>query len=132
MAFVWDASLATGVDEVDREHRELFRQIAGLDQAMRSGKGRNEIEQIVRFIGNYTANHFAHEESWMEKCGCPAAQANKLAHAQLIAKYKGYEKRLEAEGATSALALEIYNTLSSWLAEHIRKIDTQLMPAPVH
>lgn len=123
----WDVSMTTGVPSVDSEHKELFRQVEALNQAMREGKGRNEIGKILNFVGDYVVSHFANEEKAMDQYRCSAAQANKQAHNQLIAKFKELQNRFESVGASSVLTLEIHDTLKNWLVQHIRQIDTQLL-----
>ena len=127
MSAGWDVSMTTGVPQVDNEHKELFRQVASLNQAMREGKGRHEIGKILDFVGNYIVSHFAHEEKFMEDYRCPIAAANKAAHNQFIDKFKELQNRFESVGATSVLTLEINDTLRNWLVQHILQIDTQLL-----
>jgi hemerythrin len=131
MSSGWDVSMTTGVPQVDNEHKELFRQVANLNQAMREGKGRNEIGKILNFVGDYVVSHFAHEEKFMEDYRCPIAEANKAAHNQLIAKFKELQSRFESVGNSSALTLEIHDTLKNWLVQHIRQIDTQLLACTI-
>jgi hemerythrin len=127
MSAGWDVSMTTGVPLVDNEHKELFRQVENLHRAMREGKGRREIGKILDFVGDYVVSHFAHEEQMMDQYRCPAAEANKAAHNQLIAKFKELQTRFESAGASSSLTLEIHDTLKNWLTQHIHKIDTQLL-----
>jgi hemerythrin len=127
MSTGWDKSMTTGVPQVDNEHEELFRQVANLNQAMREGKGRNEIGKILNFVGDYVVEHFAHEEKFMADYRCPVAEANKAAHNQLITKFKELQTRFASAGASSTLTLEIHDTLKNWLVTHIRQIDTQLL-----
>jgi len=122
----WTQAMATGVNEVDNQHKELFRQLALLSDAMKSGQGRAKIEEILDFLGDYVVRHFAAEEKQMDEMACPAAEANKRAHAEFCATFKALRQRFDQEGAQTTLVLEISNTLSNWLVEHIAKIDTQL------
>ena len=98
MAVCWDISMTTGVTQVDNEHKELFRQVANLGQAMLEGKGRDEIGKILNFVGDYVVSHFAHEEKFMADYRCPAAEANETAHNQFIAKLEDLQKRFESGG----------------------------------
>jgi len=118
--------MTTGVPEVDSQHKELFRQLALLTDAMKNGQGRTKIEEILDFLGDYVLQHFAAEEKHMDEMACPAAAANKLAHGEFCATFKKFRQRFDEVGAQSSLVLEICDTLSKWLVEHIGKIDTQL------
>ena len=126
MPFAWDESLATGSATIDQQHRKLFAQVAMLADAMKQGKGRQEIETLLDFLGQYVVRHFAEEEKLMEATGCPAAAANKQAHAQLLVTYGDLKKRFDVAGGGLSLVLEMYDVLSKWLVSHIKGVDIQL------
>jgi len=130
MPISWNDSMSTGVLEVDNQHKELFRQVGLLHDAMAQGQGREKISKILDFLGDYVISHFAAEEAQMDRLECPAAEANKQAHADFLAVFTDLRQRFEHSGASSALVLEIHNTVSNWLVEHINKIDTQLSACP--
>lgn len=127
MAITWDLTMATGVRSVDDQHKELFRQVAILGDAMSQGKGRDEIKKILDFVGAYVVKHFADEEKAMEEYDCPVASANKAAHNALLARFKDLRTRFDATGSGPSLVLETYETLSKWLVQHIKEIDTRLL-----
>jgi hemerythrin len=122
----WNPSLATGVAKVDAQHKELFRQVGLLGEAMLRGQGRQEIGKILDFLGKYVVEHFAEEERCMEEYCCPAAAANKQAHAQLLATFGTLKAQFDREGATPTLVLDIQRKLNDWLVQHIERIDKQL------
>jgi hemerythrin len=126
MPLAWDESLATGSFDIDQQHRKLFAQVAALAHAMKEGKGRQEIHTMLDFLGKYVVQHFRAEEQLMEDLDCPAAAANKEAHAQFLAQFGRLRKRFEGDGAGPTLVLEIYEALSKWLLEHIKGVDLQL------
>jgi hemerythrin len=126
MPITWDQSLATGSAEIDRQHRSLFAQVAALADAMKQGKGRHEIAAMLDFLGKYVVQHFAEEEKLMDEVACPAAAANKQAHARLLSKYGDLRKRFDSAGGGPSLVLEMHEVLSKWLVDHIRGVDVQL------
>jgi hemerythrin len=126
MQISWTPSLATGVAEVDRQHKELFARVNQLSEAMRQGKGRAEIGQTLDFLGQYVVRHFTEEEKYMDELRCPAAAANRAAHQEFLATFKTLRKRFDDDGGSTTLVLEISDTLFDWLTKHIRAIDTQL------
>jgi hemerythrin-like metal-binding protein len=126
MAITWDKSLATGSLSVDRQHQELFRQVNALSDAMKRGKGHDTIGRLLDFLAQYAVRHFAEEEEVMEATNCPAAAANKAAHAQFLVTYSGLRKQFDGAGAGPSLVLQIHRLLSEWLVQHIKGIDVQL------
>lgn len=126
MAITWDQSLSTGVPKIDTQHQELFRTVNALLSAMRSGKGKEEIGNILKFLAEYSVKHFTDEELEMEKAGCPAALANKIAHQQFVRKFEQLQRRFREEGCSSGLVLEVQKHLVNWVADHVRQVDTKL------
>ncbi len=126
MAAIWSQSMSTGVPEVDNQHKELFRQLDSLHAAMSQGCGRNEIEKTLDFLGDYVVKHFAEEEELMADVACPAAAENKRAHREFLTLFNTFRKRFDEAGASISLVMEINETVSHWLVQHIGKIDMQL------
>jgi hemerythrin-like metal-binding protein len=126
MAITWDNSLATGSLKIDRQHQELFRKVNALSDAIKQGKGHGVIGALFDFLWQYVVRHFAEEERLMEKLNCPAAAANKQAHAELLSTYDGLRRQFDAAGAGPGLVLQVEDLLSQWLVPHINEIDVQL------
>jgi hemerythrin len=124
MAITWDTSLATGSLTIDHQHQELFRKANALSDAMKQGKGRDVIGTLLDSLWQYVVRHFAEEERLMEKLHCPAAAANKQAHAQFLSTYNGLQ--IQFDGAGPSLVPQIHDLLSKWLLQHISGIDVQL------
>jgi hemerythrin len=132
MAVTWDQSMATGSLSVDQQHQSLFRQVNALSDAMKQGKGRDEIGKLLDFLAQYVVRHFAEEERLMEQLKCPAAAANKQAHAQFLATYSGLRKQFDGAAAGPSMVLQIHDLLSKWLVQHIQGIDVQLRESCGH
>lgn len=121
----WADSLATGHENVDSEHKQLIRSLNDLDAAMKQGVGREQITQMVTFLDNYVAGHFAREEAYMKKVNCPSLSENCKAHAELTGKLSKWKDQL-AKGASTSLILDIYRETSAWITNHIIKVDCKL------
>ena len=126
MRITWDVSLQTDVAEVDDQHRELFRQVDQLHEAILQGRGRDEIARIIDFLQKYVVDHFAAEERIMDELACPAAAANKRAHAEFLTTFTAFRRQFDEQGAKTTLVLEMYEKLTRWLVAHIAGIDKQL------
>jgi hemerythrin-like metal-binding protein len=81
---------------------------------------------MLGFLNSYVREHFSREESIMRIVSCPAAGQNCTAHQALIRKLDAWVARLNAEGATTALVLEVNREASAWLQQHILSVDCQL------
>ncbi len=126
MAIAWNDSMSTGVTEIDNQHKELINMLNSLSETMRSGKGRDEIEQILLFAGEYAQKHFECEEQYFIEYNCPAGPQNKTSHEYFIARFTELMGDFREQGSSFALVMKIYNELSNWLIQHILGVDTQL------
>lgn len=126
MAASWSEAMSTGVPEVDNQHKELFSQINYLREAMQQGKGRDKIEAMLDYLADYALRHFATEERWMARLGCPAAAENKRQHADFAARFKQMRERLTASGVSVPMVVEMSGFLSDWLVRHISGTDAQM------
>lgn len=129
MAIAWNERLmSTGVADIDGQHKELIDKLNRLFSVLESGAPDAEVKSMLKFLGEYTAWHFGAEENCFAKHQCPAAAANKAAHASFLQIFKGISDKVESAGVTNALALETQQAVSDWVRNHIVKIDTRLRP----
>lgn len=123
----WDAAkMATGVETVDCQHRELIRHINNLHAACVAGTAKEELITMVQFLGEYAQEHFAHEEGLMQEHRCPMRGQNKVAHAQFLQDYAKLAEIVQRDGATTTLVIQLKDMLGNWLKNHICKVDTGL------
>lgn len=127
MPFEWDeATMGTGVPEIDAQHQELIRRLKGLLTAMREGRSESEIGSVLDFLGEYAAWHFGEEATCMDRHRCPAAAANRSAHRRFVRVFEELATRVKAEGPKMSLTIHAERELADWVRHHIVRIDTQL------
>lgn len=126
-AIQWDEkTMSSGVESVDVQHKKLIAMLNELMDATSQGKGKDVLARMMGFLGDYAKSHFAHEEGVMERHACPAAKANKEAHAKFLQDFTSLAARFEKEGPTLAFVMEVQKTVIDWLRNHIRGCDAQL------
>ncbi len=121
----WDPTLATGVTEIDRQHRELFSRINGLFDACKSGEGRDEAEKMLLFLESYVIEHFSYEEASMISTGYPHYLTHRTAHEKFRNDIEDLKKLFAAEGATSLFVVRINKKVVGWLTQHIKRVDRE-------
>ena len=47
----WDLTMATGVDAIDNQHKQLIKWLNDLLAAMSQGRGRTEIQAVLAKVG---------------------------------------------------------------------------------
>jgi hemerythrin len=122
----WHATLETGHALVDSDHRQLISTLNELEQALKQGVGKDELARIITFLVVYANAHFAREEQHMREVQCPSLLPNCLAHSALRRKLDSWMETMGRSGPSTTLVLEIYREMSSWITQHIRKVDCQL------
>jgi hemerythrin len=124
----WDASMTTGVDSLDDQHRQLISWLNDLLSAMSMGRGRAEIAGVLDQLGSYAVTHFGKEEACMAKYKCPVAAQNIAAHKEFVATFTSFREEFDRDGATAHLVVRVETELMRWLTTHIKRTDTQLAP----
>ena len=127
-AIIWDASMSTGVQALDDQHKQVIAWLNDLLAAMLQGKGHAEIEGLLDQINSYTAAHFRHEEDCMARYKCPAAHKDAADHARISKVLGALNAEFERDGATAHLAVLLQTEGIRLFVGHIRRIDTQLYP----
>lgn len=122
-------TMATGVPSVDAQHQELFRRVGQLQEAMRQGRGRDEVGRLLEFLGGYIVEHFTEEEQWMERLNCPAAAENRRAHRELLAKFQEFRSAFQKGELGTTGLMQLYETLTDWLVRHVQGVDMRLRTA---
>lgn len=128
--FTWKEAYSTGIRSVDVQHKELFHAVNDLaDTIEYQNCGEVPIKKLMSFMGYYAEWHFGHEEKCFHGLNCPLAAANQEAHQQFLDTFTLLRQEAREGGVTVDFALKIHKILSTWLVNHILKIDTQIKPS---
>ena len=68
MILEWREYLSTGVEQVDNQHKEIFKRLKNLFEACCEEKGNEEVLNLINFLENYVIEHFRDEEALQENC----------------------------------------------------------------
>lgn len=117
----WKPEFATGVAEVDEQHRHLVEIINRFDEALRKGKGSRHANEILNDLTGYTQEHFATEERLMAEVGYPQLKLHQSQHRQLLQKVERFQFEYNAAGRR--ITAELHEFLGYWLVNHILRDD---------
>lgn len=124
MTFSWSEAYATGVGEIDAQHRELLGQI---DRLLRAIAGEPAaVGRLLDFLGDYAVSHFDMEERLMEHHGYPAAEAHREAHSSFVRTFGRLRYDYDLDGLTEGFAELVSGWLVEWLKGHILDVDLAL------
>jgi hemerythrin len=122
----WKDDLAIGVSGIDSQHKELCDAIDNLLDACKQGKGRNEIVSTMNFLFDYTQKHFKDEEELQRKSGYPKCAAHKQLHDGFVARLLEMRDDIVKNGITIATVGQVNTFVTSWLLNHIKRVDKEL------
>lgn len=121
----WDDRYKVGVERLDRAHQELFTIINRLYKLLNDG-GRDKwaCEQTIKYLKNYTLQHFNDEEAYMASIndtGLPVQQAE---HAKLRdVVLPRLERHLVTTDYADGAIEKFVKVCFIWLDKHIRSRD---------
>jgi hemerythrin-like metal-binding protein len=124
--FDWKSEYAVNIGSIDKQHQNLFAIGRELFAAMGAGKGNSVLASILDRLVQYTAEHFAHEESLMRQHGYPDFNTHKAAHDALVKKVVAFQTDFKA--GRVAMAVQVLQFLKDWLSKHIQSSDVAYAP----
>jgi len=123
----WTPDLSTGNDHIDRQHREIFDKLNGIEAAIHEGADQECLIRLVTALLDYSYIHFHHEEHAMNCSRCPFYNANCDAHEQFILKLRSWLAVIMAGEAPDSMLREIHAESCHWIKNHIKSVDIGLL-----
>ena len=126
MAIEWSEKLATGNNHIDNQHKELILRFNTLLAACNQRKGKEEVHDLLLFLGDYVKTHFSMEETLQQRHNYPHYPAHKEEHEGFIRDLQRLEEQLKVEGASFPLVIQTNQTMVNWLIKHINGMDKEM------
>jgi|SRR3954463_6525111 hemerythrin len=117
----WTDDYSVKVPEFDQHHRQLFRLVDDLHQAMKAGQGKQSMAKILNELIRYTEMHFAAEESALIGANYKEFSAHQAEHDKLRARVGAFQK--DFASGSAGLSIGLMEFLNDWLVNHIIKTD---------
>jgi hemerythrin len=115
----------TGFAPIDAEHLELGACAEELLSAV-EGADVPATRQAMAALLAGLADHFAHEENWMERIHYPQRQRHEEAHALFLSDLRRYQAELERGGLDASFRRWALGRLVEWFRFHILAHDVGL------
>ncbi len=125
MPLEWTQQLSVGVEEIDDQHRELFRRASRLLEGLRKGEP-EEVGGLIDFLYEHAVTHFGAEEQFMRSTGYPGYVRHKAEHDRFISDLLALSGEHDRKGAGAFMALKVNHWLVQWLKEHVSGTDAEL------
>ena len=124
----WHEGMSTGIPDLDHHHKEILARFNEFYACMSRGESdkRAEVGRILDFLQFYAQWHFQREEEYMEKYQCPAAEENRIAHADFLKRFGAFYEKWQTAGMDPTLANDTFVALMDWIVNHVQGVDTRL------
>ncbi len=122
----WTEKLATGIDTIDSQHKELFKRINNLVVAIKQQRCKSEIDGVLKFLDDYARIHFSEEERHMRETGYPGIQEQIEDHKRYLdalAELKAQASLPRIQGSSYDLSATTNQMVVDWIVGHIRRLD---------
>ncbi|MCX7880325.1 MAG: bacteriohemerythrin [Ignavibacteria bacterium] len=125
MAFItWNDSFSVGIAKIDNQHKRLIQIINKLDDAMKEGKGKEILSEVLNELILYVNTHFKTEEEYMTQYNYDEYEQHRYEHEKLTDEVKRFYD--DFKGGRVVLSVQIMNFLRNWLMDHIVVKDKKL------
>jgi len=126
---LWNASYATGIDEIDEQHQILVSTLNEANLRLREDESLEALEQITRDLLAYALYHFETEEGLMREFGYAEtdpdnAEAHLAQHRAFSSKVVEVRDRIKSGNRIPRE--ELISFLNQWLVNHILATDRKL------
>ena len=111
----------TGIELIDNEHRKLFEITEEAYQLLKNEFITDKYDRIIKILEDlreYTKQHFAHEEAYMESINYKKIFTQKIQHKEFIEKLDSLNLEQIDENQEQAIK-DIIVFLGNWLVNHI-------------
>lgn len=119
----WNEGLATGITEIDDQHKAIFALADELVSTRKRDEDPEMVVNAVTFLAYYVMRHFEAEEQLLKETKYPWREAHTEKHQRFLAEVAELKLRVDADGPTPELTGKIRGLVVTWLMEHIEKED---------
>jgi hemerythrin len=125
MKLEWTPALSVGLDDVDEQHRELFRRAAQVLDGIHRGEP-EELGALVEFLHQYAVVHFGAEEAAMRTARYPGYLRHKAEHDRFINDLVALSEEHDRRGGGAFMSVRASHWLTQWLRSHVSGTDAEM------
>ncbi len=124
--FAWKDEYSVGVKKFDEQHKRIVGYLNELYEAMKEGKGRDVLGEVLNGLLEYTGSHFQAEESLMKLYKYPDFDAHRMKHQKMARHVANLIEKFNSGEISNPI--QITNFLKDWLGKHIMQTDMAYGP----
>lgn len=128
---MWKDSYRVGVEQIDHQHKELFRMTEELISAVKRGATKEDYEKALGFLQDYVVEHFRDEEAYFASQHYQGLPAHRAEHRAFTATVADYGRRLKENGFDEKTLKDLAGTVTAWLIYHVVDTDQKSVAGAV-
>jgi hemerythrin len=121
LGYQWEEKYSVGVQSIDNQHKEIFRLLGKLFEALKSGQAAKTTVGIITELENYAVIHFHKEEFFFRQFNYTDSAEHLQEHQQFIEKVAAI--KTDAKSGKLVSSFELINFLKNWIDHHILEMD---------
>ena len=125
MPIQWNVFMATGVPEIDKQHKDIFQRINEFVNAIINETERDNIETLLNFLKSHATTMFQTEEKLLQDKKYPDFVVHKAQHDYFIRSLEALKRDFEAGTSGDKFTADVHQRVCSWLTVHMTKTDLQ-------
>jgi hemerythrin len=126
MHLEWTPDMSVGIGEIDVQHRKMVRKLNDIADAVETSRGRDEIQEEIKYFEVYSEEHFRTEEGFMTLYKYPEYAGHKKDHDKIMADMAGVRERFSAGQADAKEVYEASKKVADWFVNHMKTTDSRM------
>ena len=128
---MWNESFRIGVENIDRQHKELFKKTEELlievrNESVEYADRKEKCISTILFLKDYAVKHFADEEAYQISINYKDFDAHKKLHEKFVETVLQHEKKLTESDFAKTDVSEFAEMLVAWLLYHVVDADKKI------
>lgn len=120
----WDDYMSVGIEDIDRQHKDLTAAINRLYEAVIHGDESKIPAARQRALDDlqlYVDQHFLTEESFLEEVAYPALEEHRALHRDFSRQVESF--RADLQRGNLLRTADLVKTMLKWFREHLLEED---------
>ena len=129
--YKWDDKYCIGEPTIDSQHQKIFQiceRVMKIFQYGDDARNQRTRAESVKYLKNYTIEHFTSEEKYQRSIGYEGFEAHHQVHEDFARTIAEQETILEEHGYSFETVEQFVTIINNWLVEHIMDSDQKIAP----
>lgn len=123
MSSNWDDTLATGINNIDKQNKEIFRQINQFLFKIKEEKSKKEIIEALNLLEECVIKYFNEEEAIQKQHNYSKYNMQHIEHKKLKDGIKNLRDDLESQEISPFIAINMHKDIFQLYRKHIMNLD---------